>query len=185
MIEKILAVMLSIVLGIITQSAVAHSCANEFRVNVNVTSTAPNTRYTDNGDGTVTDHQTKLMWKQCSEGLSTVITACDTGVASTHTWQAALQKAQDVNIIGFANYSDWRLPNVKELISLIEWQCYNPSINTTFFPNKTIAWDYWSSSPTDPLFVGTNSSWNVGFRNGGTGRVDRASPLLVRLVRGG
>jgi len=183
MIEKILTFILSIVLGILTQSAVAQSCASNFNINVKVTSTAPDGRYTNNGDGTITDHRTKLMWKQCSEGLSSTTTACDTGVATTHSWQAALQKAPNVNSSGFANYSDWRLPNRKELLSLVERQCFNPSVNTTYFP-RTAALSYWSSSSADAL-IGANKSWIVGFRNGNISRSDRITTLHVRLVRGG
>lgn len=152
-----------------------------------VTATAPDSRYTDNGDGTVTDSQTGLMWRQCSEGQSTDSAACDTGVAATYTWQAALQQAQTVNGTGFAGYSDWRLPNRNELASLIENSCYDPSINTTTFPN-TVASSYWSASPDAG---NSDSAWYVYFLyglvyGGGVGsNGDKGNALHVRLVRGG
>jgi len=103
-----------------------------------VTQTAPDSRYTDNNDGTVTDLITGLMWKQCSEGQSTASTSCDTGLAATYTWQLALQQAETINSGGgFASYTDWRLPNRNELLSLVEFKCHSPAINTTFFPNTS------------------------------------------------
>jgi hypothetical protein len=55
------------------------------------------------------------MWKQCAEGLSGA--TCQTGSAQTFTWANALAHAEAST---FANYTDWRLPNVKELSSLVE-----------------------------------------------------------------
>ena len=81
---KIQASIVSIVLNVIVLPAVAQTCIG------NVTITAPDSRYTDNRDSTVTDHRTALMWQQCSVGFSTNINACDTGAAATFTWQAAL-----------------------------------------------------------------------------------------------
>ncbi|OOZ38542.1 hypothetical protein BOW53_15155 [Solemya pervernicosa gill symbiont] len=100
----------------------------------NLTLTTPDSRFTDNGDGTVSDELTGLMWKQCSEGLSTTTTACDTGGSATYGWQSALGQAWTVNGVGFAGNNDWRLPNLKELASIVEQGCHEPSINETLFP---------------------------------------------------
>jgi hypothetical protein len=158
-----------------TQPLLAQTC------NGSVTATAPNSRYTDNGDSTVTDSQTGLMWKQCSEGQGTTTTACDTGSTATYTWQGALQQAQTINGTGFAGYADWRLPNRNELASLIERSCYSPSINITVFPN-TAASDYWSASP-DASY--SNSAWLVHFFSGHVRYYGKVNASNVRLVRGG
>lgn len=74
-------------------SGVAQTCKSAIKA------TAPDIRYTDNGNGTVTDNQTGLMWKQCSEGQSGI--DCATESATTYyTWQAALQTPQTLNLSG-------------------------------------------------------------------------------------
>ena len=151
--------------------------------NANITATAPDSRYTDNGDGTVTDKKTGLVWKQCSEGLSSTVTACDSGSIASYSWQEALQLAKTLNDGGgFAGKTDWRLPNHKELASLVEYQCYNPAINETLFPNTSM-YNYWSSTPSPS---GDLRAWTVDFGDGDVMSGSRiANPNRVRLVRGG
>jgi len=139
---------------------------------------APNSRYQNNGDGTITDLSTGLMWQQCSLGGN-----CD-GSARSYKWNEALQAPEIMNANGgFAGYSDWRLPNIKELASLLEVACWIPVINTNVFP-KTMSWRYWSSSPS----LNENSSWSVNFSIGHVNIVDRRANIgyggyHVRLVR--
>ncbi len=150
--------------------------------NGSITATAPDSRYINHNNGTVTDTQTKLEWKQCSEGLTR--TDCSEGTATKYSWQAALQQAQNVNNSGgFAGHRDWRLPNRNELASLVERSCYNPSINATLFPNTFIS-DYWSASPRTTHTPGT--AWGVNFTNGEVqGDSMDSVDNYVRLVRGG
>ena len=142
---------------------------------------APNSRYTVHDDGTVTDNQTGLMWKQCMEGLSGA--DCATGIAlTTITWDKALQLPATLNTSGgFAGYQDWRLPNLNELESLREVSCYGPAINTTVFPGVSAS-HVWSSSPHayDSIYA-----WNVNFYYGHSFYYSRGNRLSVRLVRGG
>jgi len=150
--------------------------------NANVIATTPDSRFTDNGDGTVTDKATSLMWKQCSEGQSTTTSACDTGTPVGYTWQDALQQAESLNNDGgFAGHTDWRLPNRNELASLVERQCSNPSINTNLFP-KTASSDYWTSSP---IVSNSGRAWNISFNYGNVYGSSNSSTRNVRLVRGG
>lgn len=166
---------------LLSATAYAQTCTST------ITSSAPNSRYTNNGDGTVTDNTTGLMWKQCPEGLSTSSTACDTGYAIIYTWQQALQHAQTVDSGGgFAGHTDWRVPNRNELASLVETQCTSPSINTAFFPidpNDTGELVFWSSSTTA---FAANNAWGVNFSTGsdGAGGI-KSFHFYVRLVRGG
>lgn len=62
-------------------------------------------QFTDNGDGTVTDQATGLMWQQADNGEGLL-------------WQDALSYAEGLD---FAGYTDWRLPNAKELQSLLDY----------------------------------------------------------------
>ncbi len=141
---------------------------------------APDERYIDHGDGTVSDLSTGLMWQRCSAGQSGA--DCATGSASSYTWQQALQHPQALNAAGgFAGYSDWRLPNLKELSSLIEQQCYIPAINLSVFP-ATGSSLYWSASP---YAFDSSFAWYVLFSSGSSGLNSRSNNYHVRLVRAG
>ena len=134
-------------------------------------------RYTLHSDGTVTDTWTWLIWQRCSLGQTWDGNTC-TGTATTYTWQGALQQASSNS---FADYGDWRLPNIEELRSLVAYDRYDPAINSIVFPS-TIGW-YWSSSPSAGY---SNGAWIVGFSSGYGGSSSRyTSGAHVRLVRGG
>ena len=136
----------------------------------------PDERYSDLADGTVVDNRTGLMWKKCSEGLSG--SSCATGSATTHTWQGALNLAQQATDAG---YNDWRLPNIKELASLAAHDRYNPAINSVVFPN-TQSSGYWSSSP---YAYYSGNAWLLYFSSGYDYGGYRNLNYYVRLVRGG
>ena len=124
----------------------------------------------------MTDNATGLMWKQCAEGLSGA--GCGSGQLQTFTWPGALQQAQGAS---FASHSDWRLPNVKELASLVEKRCSSPAINATLFPTTPSAW-FWSSSPFASY---SDNAWIVNFYHGLVNDDNRNNYNSVRLVRGG
>jgi len=146
-------------------------------INEYIPDDTPDSRYTLHNDGTVTDSWTGLMWQRCSLGQTWDGSTC-TGSASTYTWQEALQQG---NSNSFAGYSDWRLPNRKELRSIVAYDRYNPAINTTVFPN-TPSSSYWSSSP----YAGSSYyAWLVYFYGGYDYGYYRYGNCCVRLVRGG
>ena len=125
------AVLCSLVMAM--PAVAAQACRDDIRA------TAPDSRFSDNGNGTVTDLATGLIWKQCAEGLS--------GAGCT------------------AGSSLWRLPNKNELASLIERRCYAPAINARFFPNTPSSW-FWSSSPNA---YDSDNAWFVDLSHGGVG----------------
>jgi hypothetical protein len=146
--RKIFIVLL--LLPFLSLSAHAQFCASVIKP------TAPDQRYSLNGDATVTDLETGLMWRRCSEGQSGE--NCSSGAASLYTWTQALQDVDSVNTTGgFAGYTDWRLPNIKELASLIEYQCRMPSINQTIFPLTTPS-SYWSTFSVTTATQGLSNS---------------------------
>lgn len=128
-------------------------------------------RFSYSMDGSeVTDSRTSLIWQRCSAGQTWRGSTC-TGTASMFTHEAALAYAQTQ--IG------WRLPNVKELSSLVDKTKSNPTIDSTAFPAVALSW-YWSSSP----FVGHSSlAWLISFGSGDTTYEYRISSFPVRLVR--
>ena len=125
--------------------------------------------YTDNGDGTVTDNVTGLMWQQEDDD-------------TTRAWDEACSYCQDLVLGG---YSDWRLPSVFELMSIVDYGTYNPSIDTTYFSGINVPdYNWWSSTTR------ANSpsvAWRVHFLNGGVGTStdNKSYPYYVRCVRGG
>ena len=147
-----------------------------------IPATTPTGDFTVHGDGTVTHDKTGLMWKVCSEGQSWSADSCS-GTAGTYTWQAALQLPQNLNASGgYAGYTDWRLPNIKELASIVELSCYSPAVNATVFPSTSIA-GYWSASPGADY--SSSVAWGVHFNDGAGDGNYRSHVYLVRLVRGG
>ncbi|MFA7607551.1 MAG: IPTL-CTERM sorting domain-containing protein, partial [Rhodocyclaceae bacterium] len=136
----------------------------------------PDSIYTNNNDGTVTDTRTGLMWKQCVEGLSGA--DCADGSAASYNWAGALTHAESHE---FAGYTDWRLPNLKELHSLVEECRTGPAINDTVFP-ATPSSNVWSGSPYASY---SDGAWGVLFFNGYAYGSFRSSGDHVRLVRGG
>ena len=143
--------------------AATHSHAQT--CNANIARTAPDSRYQLLNNGTeVKDTQTNLIWQRCSLGQTWNGAGCISD-AVRYQWVDALQAAKNIG-------SGWRVPNIKELDSLIEQACYSPSINEVFFPNTQSG--YWSSSPFIGVDFTFGSVGGSGF-NGGN--------LYVRLVR--
>jgi hypothetical protein len=142
--------------------------------------TTPSSHLVDNDNGTITDTATGLIWKKCSAGQNND-TAC-TGSATAFPWDKALQVAETLNSSGgFAGKTDWRLPNIKELQSIVEVACSLPSINSVRFPN-TASLYFWSASAD----AGHSAdAWNVYFGNGLSSKNRRKYFSRVRLVRGG
>lgn len=130
--------------------------------------------YTDNGDGTVTDNRTGLMWVR--DPVAASISAAD-------TWENAINACESGigNAGTYAGYTDWRLPNAKELVSIADYSGANPTINATYFLN-TVSASYWSSTSVQALSI---YAWILNFANGTLGPNDKISAVYVRCVRGG
>jgi len=126
----------------------------------------PNPRFTDNGNGTVTDNLTGLVWMQ------------NASCGGTRTWSLAvafcalLSDQGSCGLDDGSNPGDWRLPNLKELQSLIYYRCLNPAVPNTAGTGQWTAGDpfnsvqpsaYWSSST---YAGGMSTKWDVSFASG-------------------
>ena len=156
--------------------AISWSLSADQVINDSITNDWPDDRYQVHGNGTVTDTVTGLMWMQCSLGQDPNDNC--SGGATEHNWQAALEAAEDHT---FATYSDWRLPNIKELSSLAARDRYDPAINSTVFPNTPSDW-YWSASPSADY---SDYAWQLYFSYGYDAYNYRYDDSHVRLVRSG
>jgi hypothetical protein len=140
-------------------------------------------RFVDNGDGTVTDTASDLVWKKCSEGQSFKSSTgeCD-GLAGSFTWQQAVQTTRSGNTDCEGenpDVSDWRLPDIKELSGLVDRSRLDPAIDIDVFPETQADW-YWSSTP----YAGpADYAWVVHFNGGNANIIYVDSALRVRLVR--
>jgi hypothetical protein len=86
-----------------------------------------------------------------------------------------------VNAAGLCGFSDWRLPTVGELLSIIDLSIatLGPVIDTAYFPN-TLSATYWSASQS-----ATANAERINFFQGHWGAEFKSANRLVRLVRGG
>ena len=153
----------------------------------------PSPRFTNNGKGTVTDHLTGLIWltnANCANAL--------------RDWATALRDVAQLNIDGRMNgtncrdsskfgshQTDWRLPNVKELQSLIDFAFVSPGLSnaagtaqwTAGDPFTGVQSDYYWSSTTSA--ASTDSAWYVSLDHGYVLNDNKTITYYVWPVRGG
>ncbi len=133
----------------------------------------PSPRFVDNGDQTVSDNLTGLVWSKDANPA-----------ASAKNWQGALDYIKTLNSANYRGYDDWRLPNRKELLSLINHgQVDNASwLNSQGF-SGVLSSKYWSSSSSANnvnLFA-----WFVNMGSGGRGSYYKSGNFYVWPVRAG
>ena len=158
--------------------------------------TTQRSRFHDNGDGTITDNIHGLIWKKCSEGQHG--NKCQ-GESVRLTWKKAMEYAKNHS---FANSNEWRLPNIKELSSLV--YCSNkegftprlwnggtiddcgeygtfqqPTIDLDIFKNTPIKFSGWWSSTKRS----DTTAYGVSFYRGAAMYDGHDNPDRVRLVR--
>ena len=128
--------------------------------------------FVDNGDGTVTDTNTNLMWGQATD-------------KNIYTWKQAMDYCDNLTLGG---HSDWRLPTRNELQSLVNYRRHSPAISMSYFPKfkpnyfpYTAPSDYWAS--TTSATSASDQAWFVNFRFGEVYYIDKSNYYHVRAVR--
>ncbi|MCP4994377.1 MAG: DUF1566 domain-containing protein, partial [Gammaproteobacteria bacterium] len=152
----------------------------------------PNPRFTDNTDGTVTDNLTGLIWLK------------DAGCMGARQWShlssatfgfiSRLNGGEDFSCTDYiANtYSDWRLPNIRELFSLIRYGFLRPALPNTVgtgqwsegdpFVGVSVSGNHWSSSTHA---VTSGEVWHMDMAGGWVDHTGKTASFRVWPVRGG
>ncbi len=118
--------------------------------------------YYDHGNGTVSDIKTGLLWQQTEAPLQ-------------YSWDRAIAYCDNLTL---ADYTDWRLPDLCQLQSLLD-RSQTPKINTTYFPNAQMR-PYWS---WDVVSYNPNYAWYADFSNAYVGSGYQVYENCVRCVR--
>ncbi len=119
--------------------------------------------FTDTGVGTIIDNTTSLMWQQQDDDTA-------------RNWSAGLAYCDNLDLGG---YQDWRLPDVKELRSVVDSTRYLPSIDQAYLPGTNSS-EYWSSSTYE---ISADRAWYVMFSTGGVYNAEKTNTAFVRCVR--
>ncbi len=122
-------------------------------------------RFSDHGDGTVFDSTTGLLWQKVPEN-------------SPRPWQEALNYCDELMLAG---YPDWRLPNVRELQTLVDFGRGAPAVDPVFGTANSNG-QCWSSTTYQSV---PTEAWTVSLSEGGTVHAAKTTPFMIRAVRGG
>jgi hypothetical protein len=138
--------------------------------------TWPTPRFTDNGNGTVTDNLTGLIWTKNGNAFG------------QRTWVQAMSdanglKSGDDGLTDGSKAGDWRLPNVRELQSLVDYGHAGLALPPDN-PFTGVEWQYpyWSSTTENSELP--DHAWFVGFDQGVVMSQDKSNAYLVWCVRG-
>jgi hypothetical protein len=121
---------------------------------------APSGRYAIS-NGTVLDTKTRLTWQQIAP-------------SQTYTWADATHYCHTLSLNG----SGWRLPTMRELVTLVDIRQIALMIDGTAFPGTPAQW-FWAAT----LALSPSNAWAVDFYSGGTGPYPMSTAYYVRCVR--
>lgn len=119
--------------------------------------------------GIVFDTDTQLMWQ-------------DENITATDDWIVAISVCRNSTLGGF---NDWRLPNINELLSLVDYSKFNPAHKTIGFQTGNLSGNYWSSTSDAEE---QDYAWELEFNSGTPFTVIKkpgTKQYYVRCVRGG
>lgn len=137
-------------------------------------------RFVVDAAGLVKDQLTGLQWQRCPVGYewqqsSSSAGSCEVlaGQVQSFTWSQALVRAAQPENNG------WRVPNIKELESIVDRLCYEPALRPDVFGSLELG-ATWSSSPINAY---AGAAWTVNFSNGTVIPSDSTESLGLRLVK--
>lgn len=147
---------------------------------------APSPRFIDNNNGTVSDRLTGLVWLK--NGACAMFFPFDPNMGNVaRTWTAAMTACNNLTngYCGLSDNSqpgDWRLPNVRELQSLVDYGQWNPalSVDSPLRASTQLNLDYWTSTS----YASENATrWTVNFWTGGVVNRVESTTYYIRAVR--
>ncbi len=141
----------------------------------------PTERFKDNGDGTLTDTQSGLMWMRCALGQRWNGATC-AGDPASYNWESAQGAASTLNAQGgYASFKDWRMPHIPELAMIVERQCSDPRVNLALFPATPPTY-FWTA--TARRGKGQESmAYRISFGPEGASASTKSDQYFARLVR--
>ena len=193
----ILRYMLSLLVLVVAAGAQAADDVVCPSMNANSVASTPTSRFEAVGGANVADFSgapivkdkvTGLMWAKCPLGVATnTLGECVASLATVrYTFADAVQAAEGSTL---GSYTDWRVPNIKELGSIVERKCHSPAANLAVFAGTGEVFEapFWTSTPVK-VTVGYDM-WRVDFFHGnsfygGVTTSADADKLMLRVVRG-
>jgi hypothetical protein len=136
---------------------------------------SPTPRFTDNNNGTVTDHLTRLIWMK------------DTSALGMMNWAGALNAANTLasgsaGLTDGSQAGDWRLPNVRELQSLADYSKVSPALPENHPFTGVMSTYYWTSTT---YAYNTDGAWTIGYADGYVSAYFKTDSYYLWCVRGG
>lgn len=179
----------NIAYGLLLSTVLMSSVGAEPVCNDRIDFGTPLSRFAYFGGESITDIATGLSWARCPLGYTFVENTdsfrddgCEAVDSEPLTWQEALAAVEALNASGgYDGHADWRLPNPKELLSIVEVRCAYPAINELIFPD-TPSVMFWTSTADS-----RNDNGNIAiveFGQGAIGRRHLTGTAYVRVVRG-
>ncbi len=151
------------------------SWADEQYCNTQLTQTALTSRFDLSQPGVAIDKTMQLMWRRCAyqEQWQASDSSC-TGTAKHFSLPRSIEYSMPMIVDG---YDDWRIPNVNELVSIIEYQCVSPMLNLSVFPLQDTAVGLISGTPRSG-----SEYWIFNIDSGRLGANSSAEGLIHLLL---
>lgn len=168
----------ALMMTLLSIPAAAQTCKYD-----SIKATAPADRFVVQQNGTILDANTGLEWMTCIYGMNYENGTCVGTAQEMDSWSDALMLRDEVNGEEVSGYSDWRLPNIKELASIVEYACFSPSINLSIFPETPSA-PFWTNTPdADDVNNGEIPGRIIDFTYGTEDLTSTGERTYVRFVR--
>ncbi|MEZ9346212.1 DUF1566 domain-containing protein [Vibrio splendidus] len=141
-------------------------------------------QFIDRQDGTILDTHTNLLWAKCSLGEAYDIESnlCSGFPTNYITFQDALAAAADTTLTTIRSQNSFRLPNIKELGSIVDYRCTQPAINLSYFPT-TINAPYWTNTPDNNGINTNHDGLIIDFTEAQEVTTNSSGMTLIRLVK--